>query len=267
MSKFNEQTVISKNLIAQEKSEDGSVLWQITAKGTLQVSVAAIENLERQFYHYGNDDSSWDDDDDSTQKRPMTWEEKAATYRGFVSAPWRAYNSQIRNIELPEGLCSIAPYAFFGLSHLETIRIPANVETIGISAFEYTAIRSISFSADAPQLREIGTKAFSECIFLETAEFPANLKYIASHAFYECRQLKNVQFPARLKCIGDNAFYGCYQLKTLLFPEGLETIEGNAFCNCFQLKNVQLPTELKELGCYAFVLICFRLLLQSVIRL
>ena len=48
MSKFNEQTVISKNLIAQEKSEDGSVLWQITAKGTLQVSVAAIENLERQ---------------------------------------------------------------------------------------------------------------------------------------------------------------------------------------------------------------------------
>lgn len=77
MSKFNEQTVISKNLIAQEKSEDGSVLWQITAKGTLQVSVAAIENLERQFYHYGNDDSSWDDDDDSTQKRPMTWEEKS----------------------------------------------------------------------------------------------------------------------------------------------------------------------------------------------
>ncbi len=76
MSKFNEQTVISKNLIAQEKSEDGSVLWQITAKGTLQVSVAAIENLERQFYHYGNEDSSWDDDDDSTQKRPMTWEEK-----------------------------------------------------------------------------------------------------------------------------------------------------------------------------------------------
>lgn len=49
MSKFNEQTVISKNLIAQEKSEDGSVLWQITAKGTLQVSVAAIETWNVSF--------------------------------------------------------------------------------------------------------------------------------------------------------------------------------------------------------------------------
>ena len=50
-------------------------------------------------------------------------------------SPWYSWNSYIENIVLPDNLCKIGSFAFYGCSKVANITIPLNCGDIGVGAF------------------------------------------------------------------------------------------------------------------------------------
>ena len=172
-------------------------------------------------------------------------------------------------------LKTIGRDAFFWCTGLTgTVTIPANVTSIGVSAFDgCRGLNSLEF-AGGMQPMTIGETAFDYCTGLTgTLTIPKNVTSIGEKAFATCRNLTGLEFesggtqpltigdyaftyctelagelkiPARVTSIGTGAFsnapytsYACTKLTSLVFEKDsqLETIGEGAFFNCNGLSN------------------------------
>ena len=157
------------------------------------------------------------------------------------------YNStNVENLILPNTLVTIRGSMFYK-SKLKTVVIPANVTTIGGSAFENcSSLATVTFEKGS-QLKTIAGGyygAFSDCKTLKAIEIPASVETIEASAFYGCSSLTTVTFEkgSQLKTIGgghySGAFYGCTALTSIEIPASVETIEATAFKGCSKLATV-----------------------------
>lgn len=86
------------------------------------------------------------------------------------------------NAIIPDTVTSIAGLAFAG-RNIESVNIPASVESIGRFAFhECKALTSVTFENGA--LTEIGNNAFSLCENLKEIVIPASVEKIGGYAFH-----------------------------------------------------------------------------------
>ena len=158
------------------------------------------------------------------------------------------YNStNVENLILPNTLVTIRGSMFYK-SKLKTVVIPANVTTIGGSAFENcSSLATVTFEKGS-QLKTIAGGyygAFSDCKTLKAIEIPASVETIEASAFKGCSKLATVTFEqgSQLKTIGGDgsfygAFYGCTALTAIEIPASVETIEASAFKGCSKLATV-----------------------------
>jgi hypothetical protein len=80
------------------------------------------------------------------------------------SVPWNAYRSNIRTIEIAEGITKIGNYAF-SATDIKSIVVPDGVTQIGLFAFSNTAIAQV----DIPEtVSSIDSAAFGMCYDLDT---------------------------------------------------------------------------------------------------
>lgn len=103
-------------------------------------------------------------------------------------------------------------------------------------------------------LKEIGSYAFDEMIFLENITIPEGVTKIEKNAFY-WTPLKNIVLPDSLEEIGDSAFSNCYALESVtpLLPSGLKKLGYGAFWGCSKLQStLTIPSGLQQLGGNAF---------------
>ena len=122
----------------------------------------------------------------------------------------------------------IGENAFYHLSTVKTIELPATVTFIG-------------------------KNAFAGCTSLETIVIPAAVTYIDAYAFAKCTSLKQVVFLGNsVESIGDFAFIGCSALETIVLPEGLVSIGKEAFSGCESIKAIKAPSTLKSIDNLAF---------------
>ena len=169
------------------------------------------------------------------------------------------YNStNVENLILPNTLVTIRGSIFYK-SKLKTVVIPANVTTIGGSAFENcSSLATVTFEKGS-QLKTIAGGyygAFSDCKTLKAIEIPASVETIEASAFYGCSSLTTVTFEkgSQLKTIGgghySGAFYGCTALTSIEIPASVETIEATAFKGCSKLATVTFEkgSQLKTIG-------------------
>ena len=169
------------------------------------------------------------------------------------------YNStNVENLILPNTLVTIRGSMFYK-SKLKTVVIPANVTTIGGSAFENcSSLATVTFEKGS-QLKTIAGGyygAFSDCKTLKAIEIPASVETIEASAFYGCSSLTTVTFEkgSQLKTIGgghySGAFYGCTALTSIEIPASVETIEATAFKGCSKLATVTFEkgSQLKTIG-------------------
>ena len=113
---------------------------------------------------------------------------------------------------IPEGVTSIADYAFYECDGIKRISIPAYVT-------------------------EIGNYAFYNCDGLTEAYIDSSI--IGSHAFYECSYLKNLTLGNNVTRIENAAFYWLYNgIETITIPESVTYIGSTAFGSCDKLKSV-----------------------------
>ena len=157
-------------------------------------------------------------------------------------------SSSLRSITLPEnGLKTIGEYAFSQCESLESVTIPASVETWGSDAFSSSGLKTVTLSEG---LKTIGGSAFYHCESLESVTIPTSVETWGSYAF-SSSGLKTVILPEGLKTIGESAFYQCKGLESVTIPTSVETWGSGAF-HFSGLKTVTLSEGLKSIGNYAF---------------
>ena len=127
--------------------------------------------------------------------------------------------------------------------------MPAQLETIGMAAFEYCETMKHVTMGDA--VTYIEGYGFGSNYLLEDIRFSDALEEIRPSLCAESRALTQVHLPANLKRIDGYAFYNSKSLKEIEFPSLLTEIHMEAF-RYSALEKVELPINLQILGQEAF---------------
>ena len=145
----------------------------------------------------------------------------ATTYPVRDMAPGLFRNcTKVTSVTLPDGICRIAPNAFY----FDSGSTITNV-TVGAGCLD------------------IGENAFCRCHSLVSVNIPGTVTNIAKNAFTMCRAMPSVDIPGSVKTIGDSAFSACSALVEATFGDGIEALAADAFMGCTELTAASLPSS------------------------
>ena len=116
----------------------------------------------------------------------------------------------LKSIELPEGVKTLGTFAFLA-SGLESISVPASVETIVRNTFgSLPELVSVTFEAGS-RLKNIPSDAFNDCPLLKSVTFEEGscLETVRAQAFGYCPQLEEVTGIPESAQVDPDAFYNC----------------------------------------------------------
>ena len=153
--------------------------------------------------------------------------------------------------KLPDGkiVVGVAEKAFFRCDGIESVNLPATVNTIGAYSFAWCSdLESII----APGVVFIEERAFMGCKKLCRTSLSSRLESIEDKAFSYCSAIENVSLPDSLFFMGVGVFEGCKNLLSVALPSRLTEINNSMFNACVNLKDVKLPARLKYIDEYAF---------------
>lgn len=147
-------------------------------------------------------------------------------------------------------LQAIPDFEFDGCTGLEEIVLPANLTTIGKSAFRNCKnLKTIQLPGT---VTSIGEAAFDACISLEQLELPTGLGEIGKSAFGGCTALKSMKIPNGNIQLGASVFEGCKSLKHIDLPEGIKEIPAS-FLASTGIESITVPTTVVEICQGAFM--------------
>ena len=197
---------------------------------------------------------------------------KMADYTADNPAPWTEFISEIKRVEISEGVTTIGSNAFNGCENLVKLDTPQSVISVGENAISGTAFYydpinwdqgvlyigssavSVNYSQETITIRD-GTKVISGEIFkgntkIKEVTIPHGVEVIESEAFYGCTALRKLVIPDGVTEIGERAFYDCSSISSLTVPESVTTIGNEAFANCSILRSAHFkgnaPTSFGE---------------------
>ena len=151
---------------------------------------------------------------------------------------------------IPDGIESIAVYAFFCCSGLTSVTIPNSVTSIGNDAFRgCTGLTSVTISNS---VTSIGGYAFRDCSGLTSVTIPNSVTSIGVAAFCDCTGLTSVTIGNSVTSIGVGAFSGCKGLTSVTIPNSVTSIGRYAFRGCTGLTSVTIPNSVTSIGDAAF---------------
>ena len=201
------------------------------------------------------------------------------------------YYGESAEVNIPEGVKEIGPYAFEGIFGVRSVSVPSSVRRIRAYGFADTGIENITFedSEERPsQLTEVGPAAFRwanvrhlrlprslvtigeaallEMPYLESLELGRNVADgQLGYALASVRDLKRIEIdPANpYYDVVDGVVFSKDHTRLVLFPadrnplgsyvvpNGTQVIEDGAFKDC-SLTSVTLPEGLRSIGSNAF---------------
>lgn len=162
---------------------------------------------------------------------------------------------------VPDTVKTIGDGAFY-TSRLESLKIPASVETIGSGIVDYCSfLTTITVSEDNAIYSSsdgiVYDKSQTRLVIVPPGisgehTIPNTVTELGDFAFYSCYKLTKINLPGKLKTLPKGVFAGCSGLKTIQLPDGLETIEDRAFIGCTSLESITIPEALTYFGSYVF---------------
>ncbi len=201
------------------------------------------------------------------------------------TAPWASYASDIRSVEIQEGVTFVGNNAFGYCENVISVTVAGTVTELGSQCFFGCGnLRNVTLNDG---LVTIGRNAFAECSCLAELEIPNTVEFIGETAFVYTA-LRSLYIPASVTTIEGDIFYNCDKLETIfvdganayytsdergvlynkektellrapcalngtyIVPEGVETIAAYAFFPCRNLNVIHLPESLKAVAGYAF---------------
>lgn len=216
----------------------GGFSWSLDSDGKLTITG------EGEIPIYYEEDIPWNDIEIRTQIKSVEIGE------GITNVPYCAFFNciNLESVSLPDSLKEISTNAFNNCDKLEAIEIPNGVEKIYNMAFAFSGLKSLTVP-DSVTL--IGAGAF-EYTKLESVALSKNIDVIAGKLFSYCEELKSIAIPEGVKAINSNAFDNCKALKEITIPDSVELISSQAFFFCESLTQIKLPASLKTIGSNAF---------------
>ncbi len=123
---------------------------------------------------------------------------------------WGANNKEVN---VPDGVTSIAAYAFWGCDNLEKISLPSSLQGTLHRVFESCGnLKSIIIPNG---VRCLDYLCFSGCTNLESISMPASIESLGSQIFGGCKKLSSVTIPKNCT-LGDKVFIGCTGLREII---------------------------------------------------
>ena len=184
----------------------------------------------------------------------------------------------LTNLVIPDGVTSIAEFAFGGNVCITSVIIPDSVETIMRSAFcecmvlvnvtigkGLKTIDSGAFAGSScltninipDGLIEIGYGAFSQCDSIKTTQFN-NAVYLGNdnNPYYallsvEDKTINTCEINPQCVLIAASTFYNS-KLTQITIPESVKYIGNNAFSSCTGLTSVSFGNNVEIIGESAF---------------
>ena len=194
-------------------------------------------------------------------------------YNYYKEQPWVGLHDDITKVVVESGVSSIGKLAFFGIGSSDNhpvVIIPDSVTSIGISAFLYSYITTITLPdsitsiGDAAFARSwiesiiipdsvtnISSSAFADSA-LKSITIPDSITSIGDNAFNLCSDLTSITIPDSVKSIGNSAFYDCYNLVSITLPKDITKIDYSTFAGCMKLTSITIPAGVTSIGRYAF---------------
>ena len=126
-------------------------------------------------------------------------------------------------IILPDGIESLAGYSFFECESLASVTLPEGLKTIGVSAFQQTALTSITFPKS---LETINGYAFSESKLEGELIVPEGVTVSSTSTFSKTNITSAVWNTS--SDMKNNTFSGCMSLQTVTV-NNCGSIDYNAF--------------------------------------
>ena len=159
-------------------------------------------------------------------------------------------NGLINTVELPAALQTIGDYAFSG-TDLASVIIPKNVTKLGYESFACSNLKKVSFNALMPDDCQYAFQGAGSNVYEGmTVTFNSKVKWIPSRLFYQSNVAK-ATIPGTVTSIGTGAFYGNGLIKAVILPAALQTIGDYAFSGT-NLTNVNIPKNVTKLGYESF---------------
>lgn len=130
-------------------------------------------------------------------------------------------NSGIETFKFNSFCSGVGDYAFSGCRNLKSVTFNTEVRSIGMYAFEGTALESVTLPIT---ISSVGKSAFTGCNSLKSFT-AAGLSSIGEYALYNCPALTKVTLNSGLSTIGDKAFgyTGIEKNKDLTFCVGRDS--------------------------------------------
>ena len=176
--------------------------------------------------------------------------------------------TELKSVNLEDGLTRVGNLAFSGCSSLKEIRIPGTVKTIGNRAFAPCRVRSYcnvssERARDYKESYEVtwyGNERIvkeriieqTACENLEKVILEEGLESIGHSAFLQCGRIEGIIIPPTVKRIGADAFRGCTSLTRVVLSPVMTAIEEGTFAGCRNLRTIDIPESVKSIGSHAF---------------
>ncbi|MBQ4465070.1 MAG: leucine-rich repeat protein [Oscillospiraceae bacterium] len=139
----------------------------------------------------------------------------------FVVTDGKLYYAEGTDLNVPEGVTEIMPFAFGNLTGGDFLKIVDG------------QIRALPVEVSLPEgVKVIHENAFAFCVGLTSVNFPASLCEIGAHAFYDCVHLTDVTLGKNVKTVGEQAFFNCKSLQILTLENKRTKIGKEAYGIC-----------------------------------
>lgn len=148
--------------------------------------------------------------------------------------------SELKRVELQEGIKRIDRQAFYSSNLGLGIDIPNTVEKIGIMAFAYSRLNRAVIPGS---VKKISEKAFLSCKELKEIRIEDGVEFIGEYAFSECINLKSVIIPKSVRYIGKEAFRFCTELESIEIEADIEDINNIVF-GCDKLRYIKIGNSI-----------------------
>lgn len=189
---------------------DGNIKWSIDSK-TMTLTISGKGSMN-DYELYGAQNLY------DTSGSTAPWFDSVELYRDN--------RPHIQSIVVEDGVTSIGNYAFYHLTQVTSIQLPAQMVRIGKGAFAWSNVESLVI--------------------------PEGLTKIEDYAFYYMQKNTSIKIPYGVTEIGDHAFSGNGKAISLTLPTTVSIINKGAFSNCTSIQSLSLPTNIKKIGAYAF---------------
>ncbi|MBQ0003237.1 MAG: chitobiase/beta-hexosaminidase C-terminal domain-containing protein [Treponema sp.] len=170
-------------------------------------------------------------------------------------------NENIRvNLDLLNctGLKKLEDTAFGFCNNLIAIKIPKNLEAVGMAVFAYCEnLENIVVDPESTTfdnrencnaiIKKEGNILVAGC---KNTVCPGSVSEIGDGAFYGCKSLTSINPPIWLTKVGRYAFYDCVNLQSFPQCRDLRCIDEAAFMNCESIKGITLRVD--QIGRFAF---------------